>query len=999
MGLIKLNSSERKLFTDVEHGDRTKLAISDDPISAEVLRHIVLGLPLAERLLWAVPREGICRTTGAGISLLNATIDGPLRLNAAIGCHGGPLCPLEFVNCTFKAGFHAPHAHFSRLSLRDCIFEDPGERTETGACLPVIDLTGARLDSHLDMAVVRPGGGNESPLWIRAVGVCVGGGINLAKSRLRAPYKPAVQLPDGKTAPREREDALDLTLADIAGDLSLDDGMSVQGRLKLRGTKVGGDMWLDTAALAEPGEDGVALLMQGACIRGFLSMCYPDRPREQVDSGGHINLVASEIGRSLIFKQVRMAGDLKADDLIVRDDFTLHVRIAGQVDLVRASIGGSLDISELQFESPGGSGRRSSDDEEGALSLKDGKIGGALRLTTKRKGASPLQLAGVINLEGLTCDTLDDDVGRRWGRDVVIRMNHFTYRRTGWLARRSPGARNAPARRSIYRFIGDWNRERHDRRIWPWHWFPKTRPMRRDAADPERRQPSYRIVSNWIQSRKADGRFPWRLMPAWTLSDDEDYCKPWQHRRNWIYQQYGRDGDHDPYVSLIRRRIKEADYHPQPFEQAIKVARAEGREEFATQFEMHKQYLEWRFFNEHVRWGLGLAGIALAALWLVIGGRIDVPRLLWTGLACSVTILLMVFGSGLRDMLRRHLFLPALLKKRRALNRLVALTMGLLLGLAIASGTPYRILLGIAAVSAAILLISIGCLFAARWAARPRPRARADWAAWWSSKFLTWLIYWVPAAVLFVADWQERPFRFLIAMLIFLVIRWLAAIAHQLMRFGFGYLRQPIRAVVTLIFAFLIGWRGANVANSHKMFVVAAQPVASLVGEDRSTGETAAEGASNTPESEDEDHSKPRQLMGSELVETMNFAADAESTPTPPKPAAVAAQGPRQGIRDVSCAHEISEPLYALDVLVPIVDLGEETRCEIRRFPAREHPVVETEKLKPRELWVQRGDWPLNDHRFWWWMKAVYAIAGWILVSLALLTFAQVNRTHGEPAE
>jgi len=30
-------------------------------------------------------------------------------------------------------------------------------------------------------------------------------------------------------------------------------------------------------------------------------------------------------------------------------------------------------------------------------------------------------------------------------------------------------------------------------------------------------------------------------------------------------------------------------------------------------------------------------------------------------------------------------------------------------------------------------------------------------------------------------------------------------------------------------------------------------------------------------------------------------------------------------------------------------------------------------------------------------VKALYAIAGWFIVSLSILTFAQVNKTHAEP--
>ena len=79
----------------------------------------------------------------------------------------------------------------------------------------------------------------------------------------------------------------------------------------------------------------------------------------------------------------------------------------------------------------------------------------------------------------------------------------------------------------------------------------------------------------------------------------------------------------------------------------------------------------------------------------------------------------------------------------------------------------------------------------------------------------------------------------------------------------------------------------------------------------------------------------------------------------------------------MNCGDEISEPLYALDVLIPLIDLRQENRCEIAAVPPEERTA--------RPFW--------GSERLWAWLKALYAIAGWFLVSLAILTFAQANRT------
>ena len=423
------------------------------------------------------------------------------------------------------------------------------------------------------------------------------------------------------------------------------------------------------------------------------------------------------------------------------------------------------------------------------------------------------------------------------------------------------------------------------------------------ALDPRsKKRSSQKTVGDWILGRRADGLWPWKWFPRRLLPKLQDFWDPWQLRRNWIYRQYESDqtraADRDPFLSISRHEIWEEDYRPQPFEQAIRVARAEGREDFATQFEMHKKRLEWRLFNLRVRWGLGGIAITLAALWLIIHSDSwlsDVATFVaWLG-----TVALMIFGTWVREKLR----------------------------------TVLKTVAGL-----------------------------SDNASDTASKAVVRIAYWLPASLLLVSLWWDTPWNWIAALAIFASVRLLGVLAHGVMRFGFGYLRRPINAVVTLIGAFLIGWLGVSTAESRDMFVVAADPVAGWVG---------PWSAAAAP---DEAGHDPPIVMGSERP----TAADTF-------------------VRDISCSHEISKPLYALDVLVPIVDLGEESRCEIRRFPAPGRPVADPEPRNLLESAFAVLDGPLNHHRFWWWMKAIYAVAGWLIVSLAILTFAQVNRTEAEP--
>jgi hypothetical protein len=866
---LTLTNAERIAFSAIRDGVRAKFETNakERTIRAAVVRHIVLGLPVVEEgqgiLLKAASLFGLsskpetCRVTGAGISIEGALITGLLDLDAAIGEVCGCLPSLAFVGCRFEDGFSAKNAHFSRLSFADCDFANRGRLLDprTGKSRPIIDISGATLDHQLELTGIAPTS-DEDLLWIRAAGLRVDGGVELSGCTLRA---PVLVRPDGtKTA----EDALDLTLAEIGGDLSFDEGSRAVGGLKARGIRVRGDFWLNGAKIDDPASQGEALFLQGARIEGFLSM----RPLDGVPDGnfrcrGRIDLTAAEVGKSLVIVDADIEGGIKAPDMAVEDDFFLHARVAGRVDLGHVRIGGVFDISKLAIEAPTaplvtGPGHSTARRKEAELSLRGGTIGQALRLSPEDSSEPcEFKLDGEADLTGLSCGTLDDEIGQCWGGKATLRMNHFTYRQTAGLPRRSG-------------------------------------------------KPSHRIVGDWVLAKRADGRWPWSWFPDTQRLHDQDFWQTWQLRRNWIYQQYGKPADAP--VSISRYQIDDQEYRPQPFEQVIRVARAEGREDFAIHFEMLKKRIEWRLFNDQVRWLLAFAGIILASAWLMLDHG-D------------------IVGSS-----TRFGVIPALLVTLWAMLR-------------------------------ATTIHHFVC-----WLFKLEP-GRASFV-------LTWGAFFVPAlSLLLVSEWRDKPFHFLVALLIFLSIRFSSVLVHAMMRFGFGYMRRPVLAFVTLIGAFLLGWWGVHVANGRDMLVINARPVAAVAGRHGSDHGVALpqdKGAGHSPANQ----SSPPLLMGSEVM-----------------------TGARPFDREFSCAPEISEPLYALDILIPIVDLGEESRCEVRRIGEPDREIINPERLGIYGMAARFPDLPLNDHRFWWWLKAAYSILGWFLFSLAILTFAQVNRTHAEP--
>jgi hypothetical protein len=388
----------------------------------------------------------------------------------------------------------------------------------------------------------------------------------------------------------------------------------------------------------------------------------------------------------------------------------------------------------------------------------------------------------------------------------------------------------------------------------------------------------------------------------------------WEGRRSWLFQQYYRVPDKEPepdqdppkypaapFYSF--RKIKGRHYRPQPLEQLARAARAEGRESAVAHSEILKQAIEWRHFNRAARWRLGYVAIIVASLWLMFS-RPVLPSIVATLLVSVLTLIFMARGTVLRAAIARRLDRIRDKPRHRSRNMLVA-------------------------------------------------------------KLTIWVLYGIPALLLFVMlDWYKTPFHFLVAFALFVGVRLLTTLAHGLFRGGFGYLRRPVRAIVTLIGAFIVGWVGVAVANRSEMLVANAEPVATVASD-------------AVPPVRDDQTKTNRFVMGNPRV----------------------GHDPASFSHEISCRPVISEPLYALDVLIPIVDLGEERRCEIRRRPKEEEGTVHKTpgEMSPLELLQNIPQLTVGNRRVWWWMKALYAIAGWVIVSLSILTFAHAMRAHAEP--
>lgn len=91
---------------------------------------------------------------------------------------------------------------------------------------------------------------------------------------------------------------------------------------------------------------------------------------------------------------------------------------------------------------------------------------------------------------------------------------------------------------------------------------------------------------------------------------------------------------------------------------------------------------------------------------------------------------------------------------------------------------------------------------------------------------------------------------------------------------------------------------------------------------------------------------------------------------------------------DFSCQEEIEPALYAFELMTPIVNLHQDSRCGLRSRP--NDPAGKTPKIKiapgiPLPLLFSYG-W------FWEYAKAVYMVVGSVITSLALLTVSGIAR-------
>jgi hypothetical protein len=172
---------------------------------------------------------------------------------------------------------------------------------------------------------------------------------------------------------------------------------------------------------------------------------------------------------------------------------------------------------------------------------------------------------------------------------------------------------------------------------------------------------------------------------------------------------------------------------------------------------------------------------------------------------------------------------------------------------------------------------------------------------------------------------------------------WLVWGANWLFGLGFGYGLKPRRAVVVLIASLLLGWGGFAYLHWRGAMVIDQMAVAAA----SDGGEMGA--------------------PASEMGVRVNSA--------------------------IRCTNQIRPSLYAVDVFVPLVDLRQESQCVVG---ASEEFGDGIRALRiPDGIWLVGGKYVIHELDFYYYLKALYSIFGWIISSLSILTFSGAFRQRG----
>nr|WP_136250180.1 hypothetical protein [Ningiella ruwaisensis] len=215
-------------------------------IRSSFFRTLLLQLPI-EGKVYSLPR--------CGIKLENVFFQGRLQLDEMTGVGHDALTSLTFKRCWFEGGLSANNTNLQSLRLHHSCFNTPK------SSIPSICLDNSNIKGTCNLSNIS-GFDSQQYCRVSARNCKIDGSLLLTDSHLLSEFR------EHKPTKASFYYALNLSNAEIKGDIESKLGLWANGGISLKNAKIGGDIWLLGARL--DAREEYALNLQGMHCKGSL---------------------------------------------------------------------------------------------------------------------------------------------------------------------------------------------------------------------------------------------------------------------------------------------------------------------------------------------------------------------------------------------------------------------------------------------------------------------------------------------------------------------------------------------------------------------------------------------------------------------------------------------------------------------------------------------------------------------------------------------------------
>ncbi len=286
-----------------------------------------------------------------GLVVKGARIEGALELRDCTGVEGSPLPPLELKNCEVPNAIDLSYARLARLSIVNCRIIQ-------------IRANWVRIEGPFDFSETR-GFDNVSDAWIEARGAQIHGDVDGRGAHLRAPERRR------EVRPGKQRYALSFGNCNIAGRVLLMDDFRALGGVNFSDGDITGEVWLIGARISSG--EGAALDAQSTRFGSILGL------NKGFEARGGVSLLGARIAGSLDCSGAKLENRKKdgpgwalaATSAEIGQNVSLiDARVQGGVTFSTANITGLFDCTAATLDNwaDGGGGI--------ALTLDSATIGG-----------------------------------------------------------------------------------------------------------------------------------------------------------------------------------------------------------------------------------------------------------------------------------------------------------------------------------------------------------------------------------------------------------------------------------------------------------------------------------------------------------------------------------------------------------------------------------------------------------------------------------------------